>query len=123
MVDVRPMYRQGDVLLEEVARLAPRSAVRRVPAEGSQLVLAHGELTGHLHAVPADAGELLETTTPRGPAQRYLRILVATRLSHQEHAPIDLAPGLYRVAIQDEYTPDPGSWRHVRQAQRRTVAD
>ena len=113
----RPIFRQGDVLLDGVARMPRGTAVRRVAAESGRLVLARGEMTGHLHAVPAGAGELLEVTTS-GRTVRYLRIRIPTQLTHQEHAPIDVAPGLYRVGIQSEYAPVPGS-----RPRRRTVAD
>ncbi len=114
----RPMYRQGDVLLDGVGRLPPGAAVRPLPAERGRLVLAYGEATGHLHSVPASAGELLEVTQEGGRTRRFLRIVAPTSLTHQEHAAIDLAPGLYRVGLQSEYVPAPG-W-HPR---RRTVRD
>ena len=107
-MDERPILRQVDVLLDGVARMPRGAAVRRIRAESGRLILARGERTGHLHAVPATAGELLEVTTARG-RSRYLRIRIPTALTHQEHAPIALAPGLYRVALQSEYTPLPGS--------------
>jgi hypothetical protein len=116
-MDERPIVPQGDVLLEAVARLPRGTTVRRVAPERGRVVLARGELTGHLHSVPASAGELLEVSEA-GRTRRYLRLVIPTRLDHQEHAPIELGAGLYRVRLQSEYAPLPGS-----RPRRRTVAD
>jgi hypothetical protein len=58
----RKMYRQGDVLLERVAKLPEK--IKRVRRENGLVILAHGEATGHHHAI-SDAGcALLEAETP-----------------------------------------------------------
>ena len=115
---MRPVFRQGDVLLDQVDDLPAVSEEATVvaPDEG-RVILAYGEATGHFHAVPATAGELLEVATADS-VDRYLRIRSRTRLTHQEHRAIDLEPGVYRVRIQSEYVPDPDAWRT-----RRRVAD
>jgi hypothetical protein len=41
----------------------------------------------------------------------YLRVTRATRIMHEEHGPIDLPVGDYRVRRQVEYTPE--GWRRV----------
>ena len=43
------MFRQGDVLIIPIAELRPNC--RRVPRENGCAVLAHGEVTGHAHAI------------------------------------------------------------------------
>lgn len=105
---MRPIYRQGDVLLDRVDDLPGNLEPAALPPEEGRVVLAHGEATGHFHSVPDEAGELLEVTTAER-VDRYLRIRSATRLTHQEHAAIELEPGLYRVRIQSEYVPDPNA--------------
>ena len=93
------MYRQGDVLLIPVAELPKR--LRAVGRQGGRLVLALGEATGHAHAVADPAAELLEDD-----GGRYLEVGGdGATLSHEEHAPIRLPAGAYRVVLQREYAP------------------
>ena len=40
----------------------------------------------------------------------YLRVLEPTRIVHEEHKPIPLDPGVYRVWQQREYIPQ-SQWR------------
>ena len=103
---MRPIYRQGDVLLDRVDDLPAGTRATSLPPDQGRVVLAYGEATGHYHSVPHDDAELLEVTTADR-VDRYLRIRSATQLTHQEHAAIELEPGLYRVQIQSEYVPDP----------------
>jgi hypothetical protein len=91
-------FRQGDVMLIRVAGL-PDYAIPRPPA-GDRWVLAEGEATGHTHSVAADAAQLLDQG-----GVTYLRVHQTCRLEHQEHEPIPLSPGLYRVVRQREYDP------------------
>ena len=107
---MRPVFRQGDVLLEGVDGLPDGAESRLLATDEGRVVLAYGEATGHVHAVPAEAGELLEVTTGDR-VDRYLRLRSRTQLTHQEHGTIDLDPGVYRVRIQSEYVPDPNAWR------------
>ena len=90
------MWRHGDVLV---------AAVNSIPAAARKRpngVLAHGELTGHSHRIErlSDA-EVLEHK-----GQLYLRVLASARIVHDEHKPITLPQGIYRVWQQREYTPD-----------------
>jgi hypothetical protein len=104
-------YRQGDVLIEQVAEI-PNTAQ---PQEMSRrVILAHGEVTGHhdvLETVdPADwwkQGEL--STANEKPAtlagELFLSLSGGATVKHEEHAAIELPPGKYRVTRQREYTP------------------
>mgnify|MGYP001580266272 CR=1 FL=1 len=93
-------YRQGDVFLEQVEVL-PDGAVDVAPENG-RLVLAHGEATGHAHTLAMSDGAYYA----KG-AERFLRIVREEAfLRHEEHAPIGVPPGLYRVRRQREYTPE-----------------
>lgn len=91
------LFRHGDVLIEKVSKI-PQGA-RRL----RHRTLAHGELTGHSHricekekvALWQEAGEL------------FLEIgAKQATVVHQEHAPIELPKGSYRVWRQREYTPE-----------------
>ncbi len=75
----------------------PSGAERRPTA-----ILATGELTGHSHRIESpDTAELL---FHRG--ELYLRVTASSaRVVHEEHRPITLPRGAYRVWFQREYTP------------------
>lgn len=90
------LYRHGDLLVQTAA--AVPDGARRL----HHLVLAEGEATGHSHRVAerdaavlhrAEAGLFLQVTAERA------------TLVHQEHGPIALPRGVYRVWRQREYTP------------------
>ena len=105
------LFRQGDVLIELVAALP--AGAKDVTAE-DRIVLAYGEATGHAHAIYEPQTE----TKPQGKArlwdagaERYLQVIEKTSLNHEEHAPIVLEPGIYRVGQQREYSPE--EIRHV----------
>ncbi len=90
------MWRQGDVFIAEVETI-PATA-KLVP----HCVLAEGEVTGHSHRI-ADikTAQLFVDGT-----DRFLRVLAdSAELIHQEHGPITLPRGDYRVWPQREYTP------------------
>lgn len=91
-----PHYRHGDVLVEDVSEIPPDA--RRL----HHLVLAEGELTGHSHRVlERDAAVLYQST-----GGRFLDVVAQqATLVHQEHGPIVLPHGYYRVWQQREYTP------------------
>ena len=101
------MARQGDVLIRKI-----RGTAKGVPVEPvhGRLILARGEATGHHHSVPAQAGTL--TLDEEG--VMYLTIEELTAVEHQEHAPVRLEPGVYRVARQRQYAgPERQQWEWV----------
>ena len=94
------IYRQGDVLLVRVSNI-PAGA--KDVTDPDRIVLAHGEVTGHAHAIyePQTTAKLWSAD-----AERYLQVLGQTALKHEEHAPIQLTTGIYRVIQQREYSPE-----------------
>jgi hypothetical protein len=106
------MYRQGDVLIVPVREEAVPAAVATLPRQPrdarGRLVLARGEATGHCHAV-VGPGTLTRESGPLGTA--WLRLTEGGRVVHEEHGPISLPRGWYRVVRQQEYVP--GSVRVV----------
>jgi hypothetical protein len=90
--------RQGDVLLVPVDEV-PDGARPRGRVDG-RVVLAEGEVTGHAHAIRSTGATLLGAGD-----ERYLRVTTPVTLDHEEHSPIEVAPGTYRVVIQREYVP------------------
>lgn len=97
------IYRQGDVLIRQVDRL-PKSA-KDVTPDG-RIVLAHGEVTGHAHAIaPGEASEF-SFAAAAGIVRRFLSVVKEAVVRHEEHAPIPLPPGVYEIVQQREYTPE-----------------
>jgi len=90
------MWRHGDVLIAATNAL-PDGAKRRLGA-----TLAYGELTGHSHRfAQANAVELWEHG-----GMLFAHVVAAeATLIHEEHQPITLPRGIYRVWMQREYTP------------------
>lgn len=90
------LYRHGDLLVASTPSL---------PAGGKKLhhlVLAEGELTGHSHRITEKEG----ATLYQAGGQLYLTVTAPTvTLVHQEHGPISLTRGTYRVWRQREYSP------------------
>jgi hypothetical protein len=97
------IYRQGDVLLVGLEKL-PDKAVQK--SNDDRIVLAWGEVTGHAHAVSSQFAQLYVANE-----ERFLVALEGAQLTHEEHSPIALVPGVYKVVQQREYTP--GAVRNV----------
>ncbi|MBI4864931.1 MAG: hypothetical protein HY815_32430 [Candidatus Riflebacteria bacterium] len=88
------MWRQGDVLLIAVDTLPEDLTAAR------DLVVAHGEATGHSHRFEAHARRFVDR---RG--RQFIEVLAdRAALVHEEHGTIVLPRGLYRVQIQREYS-------------------
>lgn len=104
-------YRQGDVLLVKVSGIIskglPKDAKDVTPKD--RIVLAYGEVTGHAHAVYPEVkdgkAEMPAKLWDAG-AERFLQVLEKTALKHEEHSPVQLDPGVYRVVRQREYSPE-----------------
>lgn len=100
-------YRQGDVLVE---RVAVTHIETPEPREKGRVILAHGEVTGHAHAIAAPRAKKtkFETVDAQGAplmvSQLEIEQAVAL-LEHEEHSTIALEPGSYRVTRQREYSP------------------
>ena len=95
---VQKMYRQGDVMVVAVDSVPPDAVP--VEREAGRVVLAHGEVTGHAHAIVEPTAVKLAD----GIAE-YLCAPQGATLEHEEHAAIDLPAGNYRIVHQREYTP------------------
>jgi hypothetical protein len=91
------LWRQGDVLIESVDAIPEGAELREGPP-----ILAYGEATGHSHRV--EAPETAQVWVLYG--QLYLKLLEAATIVHDEHGPIALPAGTYRVWQQREYAPE-----------------
>ncbi|BEL02874.1 hypothetical protein Q0Z83_010650 [Actinoplanes sichuanensis] len=103
------MYRQGDVLIIPVAETeVPASAP--VPRDRrGRMVLARGEATGHAHVVGGPGLQLVADLDD--PDAMFIEVPSHGRVTHEEHGPISLPAGHYRVVRQREYIP--GAFRPV----------
>ncbi len=84
------MQRQGDLLLIPTTQLPSRVSTLNT------LVVLDGE---HCHRL--DGGTLLEDSA----GQLFVRVSEPVQLVHDEHQPLQLAPGLYEVRRQRRYRP------------------
>ncbi len=95
------LYRHGDVLLAKVQQI-PRHAQAK-----TGVILARGEVTGHSHRIlEAQHAQMYNT-----PFDTFLEIRSEkATLIHEEHHPIVLERGIYKVWMQREYRPDANRW-------------
>ena len=91
------MWRQGDIYIAKASKVP--AGARPLP----HCTLAEGEMTGHSHRVAETAGAKLYARD----SSLYL-VVSADRVTvvHDEHGPIPLARGTYRVWHQREYSPE-----------------
>lgn len=90
------MWRQGDVLIQEID-CVPEDATRL-----KRPILASGDSTGHSHRIKDARTARLHAT---GSDDRYLEVVAGeAQLVHPEHATIVLQQGCYHVWKQREFT-------------------
>ena len=97
------MFRQGDVLIVPVAKLP--DGLQSIKREKGRVILAHGEVTGHAHAIKDKRAALF-----RDPKLAAIFMHVSgdapVALEHDEHDTIAVPPGAYQVIRQREYSPE-----------------
>ena len=102
------MYAQGDLLIERVDDVEPCGTLISPDASGAT-VLAEGELTGHRHAIFEQVtmfrDDALAREIPGGLYVGHIKVEGGATIRHQEHAPIALGEGTYRVRRQRELEP------------------
>jgi hypothetical protein len=130
---IQATIRQGDVLLTPCTTLP--AGCTEVPLDKGRIVLAYGEVTGHTHAIAdhgqglgvaalqrvgaldgeeheqAIAAEIADAVIARAKlwrapsGERYLEVLEAVTLRHEEHTAHTILPGIYHLPQQVEYSP------------------
>ena len=85
---------QGDVLLWPIKAVPEGAEVQ----PGNRHVLAEGEVTGHAHVLEGAELAVLE-------AERIVTAAAGAALRHEDHGPIAVPPGAYRVIQQVENSP------------------
>jgi hypothetical protein len=106
---MKEIFAQGDLLIERVPDVLPSGKIEQ-NLVGAAMVLAEGEATGHRHAIWEQVtmfrDDSLARDIPKGLYVGHVRIDDTTaRLTHDEHAPLTLPRGTYRVRRQRELEP------------------
>ena len=106
---MRDLYAQGDLLIERVDEVQPSGTLSAANSDGS-FVLAEGELTGHHHSIFGSVTMFRDDSLARDiPGGLYIGHVniegPAARVQHQEHGPLALPKGTYRVRRQRELEP------------------
>jgi hypothetical protein len=103
------MVRQGDILLELVEPVELAGPAVNVDPDGA-VVLARGEATGHRHALRGDGVTMFRDDAlardMADPALYVGHVVIqadSVNLVHEEHDPIPLMRGVWRVRRQREY--------------------
>lgn len=107
------MYRQGDILLvpveeRELSRV-PAGAYElpgtiEVPRENGRIILARGEASGHAHAIEdPSVRHFRDREVHLFKRDDFISVPAPAVLRHEEHGPITIMPGVYRVVRQRQY--------------------
>lgn len=101
MSKVQGQMYQGDVAIIPLgARYKLPADAKPLPREGGRVVLAHGELTGHAHAIADEGAVLFE----HGAVRILMVGAEGAVVRHEEHDPIRLEAGPHEVRRQEEWT-------------------
>ena len=95
-------YRHGDVILKRIDRIQDGATPLK------HRILAEGEVTGHAHRLTA--GDVF--AHPEGGTYVVIGDDGAD-LTHEEHGPQHIEPGIYERIIQVEYEPGEEKYREV----------
>lgn len=104
---MRELLAQGDLLFERVPDLPVTGMVLDAEPDG-RLLLAEGELTGHRHMLLGSAAMFRDDSLARDiPGGLYVGHLKVDRaeVHHDEHAPLTLPQGTFRVRRQRQLEP------------------
>ena len=94
-------YRQGDVIIVGIEKLPVDKKSLKARKDN---VILEGETSGHKHLLLE--GELYEDEQ----GNLFVKANEDTQVVHEEHKPIDIEKGLYRVIRQREYAEDTNSF-------------
>jgi hypothetical protein len=103
------LFAQGDILIGRVAATTLSGELVHA-AQGGSAVIAAGEATGHHHRLFGTFNwyrdDALARDIPDGLYIGHVQVLrPAAQLTHEEHTPIELEQGLYRVRRQRQLEP------------------
>ena len=87
-------WQQGDVTGIKLCKMPPGE--QKIIAK-SKCVVAHGE-SGHSHVIEDDEAELIQIGD-----KMLLSLKNNATLTHEEHKPIDLTPGIWEIGRVNEF--------------------
>jgi hypothetical protein len=90
-------YQQGDVLLKKVSIEFKDTDIIEKNKNG-RVIVAEGEHTGHAHAIKES-----EAIIRVKDGKRYVITPTGFTITHEEHLPITVEPGIYEIGIVQEY--------------------
>lgn len=93
-------FRHGDVAIKQISEL-PKN-LKKI----SGATLAFGEITGHHHTLVKERPETMVELFENEKGEKYFKISGGSAtLTHQEHKPITIEPGIFVMGIEREYDP------------------
>jgi hypothetical protein len=96
------IYAQGDILFVKVGSI-PSDVMRQ---DGTDHILAHGEATGHCHRINRATFFVPDRPTTSGIIIGWLKTDAPAKVTHEEHAEIDLPAGTWEVRRQQQWSDD-----------------
>lgn len=115
---------QGDIFFEKLDAVPANYRYNAEKTGFGRIVLAEGEITGHFHALEEDTDTVVLTPEDNAAIEEmilHVRNPKGVTVTHPEHGPITLEPGIWKVARQREY--EHGSETRDKEAKARQVAD
>ena len=94
------VYRHGDVLFEKLESLTSDQCNPEKTGDDIAGIVQRGESTGHAHVIEDMTGVELLSSRWRG---RFVRAEKEFTIKHEEHKPLTLPAGNYRIRIAREY--------------------
>lgn len=102
-------FRHGDVLLSRL----DEAATDEPATDDREIVVAEGEVTGHAHRVRGKGAVLRDLSSAQREGVLRLNLPQGGTITHEEHGPITLPPGVYEIRHQQTLT-QRGVWERVR---------
>jgi hypothetical protein len=90
----------GDVLLKEIESLP--GGVKKTRRENGRLIVMKGETTGHAHVITDQAASIWMLEKD-GKTELYLEATEPVTIIHEEHKPLPIPAGIYRIGQVSEY--------------------
>lgn len=81
---------QGDVLLKRIDKLP--EGLKEAKRDNGDIILAYGEVTGHAHRIVDVDAMFYEKD-----GKLYLKNKTTVVVSHEEHKPITIEPGIWEI--------------------------
>jgi len=101
------LFRHGDVDIRQIVEIP------KVCQKTQTKTVAYGEATGHHHTFnggqvivyDAPIGHVMKVGNETISVTKFVDVLEATKLEHQEHKAIEIPRGTYAISIEREYNP------------------